>query len=74
MTLVKIFRPVVRGGHIDPSVGRQSVTFSVRKVMLSLENPLSSRCCIRAGLLNMYSIYLYCKYILAPQHCNSKKG
>lgn len=71
MALVKIFRLVVRGGHVEPSVGRQSVLFSVKDVMLSLENPLSSRCSITAGLLYMYSIYLYCKYILALQHCNS---
>lgn len=72
-TLVKIFRPLVRGGHVEPGAGRQSATFSVQNV-LHLEHPLGSRCYIRAVVINMYCICLYCKYILAPQLCNSEKG
>lgn len=61
----------VRGGHVEPGVGRQSVMFSVQNVRISLKYPLSSRCYIRAVVLFICSIYLYCKYILAQQHCNS---
>lgn len=71
MSLEEIFRPVDRGGNVEPRIGRQSGRFSVQNLMLSPESPLSSRCCIRAVLLYMRSISLYCKYILAPQHCNS---
>ena len=61
MTLVKILRPVVRGGHAEPDVGSQSLAFSVQN---GCDAFLRTSSQISGAILELFVLYMYCVYML----------
>lgn len=56
VTLVKILRPVVRGGRAEPVVGSQSLAFSVQNgcdAVLKISSQISG------AILELFALYMY---------------
>lgn len=60
VTPVKVFRPVVRGGHAEPDVGSQSLAFSVQN---GCDAFLRTPSQISGAILESFVLYMYCVYI-----------
>lgn len=61
MTLVKILRLVVRGGHAEPDIGSQSLAFSVQN---GCDAFLRTSSQISDAVLQPFVLYIYCIYIV----------